>query len=80
MADVTSQEIKEHRILAKKVQDQFENDINLLPINPDLEGPPPDFGERLSDKIAEFGGKLDIHYYFLHCAHRVDGLKYYYAS
>jgi uncharacterized membrane protein len=56
VADITSQEIKQHRILAKKVQYRFENDINLQPINPDLEGAPPTFGERLSDKIAEFGG------------------------
>ena len=56
VADITSQEIKQHRILAKKVQDRFETDVTLQPINPDLEGPPPNFGERLSDKIAEFGG------------------------
>lgn len=56
VADITSQEIKQHRALAKKVQDQFENDVNLRPINPDVEETPPTYGERLSDKIAEFGG------------------------
>lgn len=56
IADVTSTEIKQHQVLAKKVQDRFENDVTLQAINPDLEGPPPTYGERLSDKIAEFGG------------------------
>jgi len=56
VADMTSNEVKEHQILANRVEQRFAKDANLQPINPDLNGPTPTFGERLSDKIAEFGG------------------------
>jgi uncharacterized membrane protein len=56
IANVTSEEIKEHQLLAKKIQDRFQFDETLRPINPDLEVRPPSFGERVSDKIADFGG------------------------
>jgi uncharacterized membrane protein len=56
IASITSDEIKEHQLLAKRVQERFENEDALQPITPDLEGPPANFGERLSDRIAAFGG------------------------
>jgi uncharacterized membrane protein len=56
IANITSEEIKEHQLLAKKVQARYQNEDILKPINADLEGTPPTFGERTSDKIAAFGG------------------------
>ena len=56
VADMTSTEVKEHQVLVKRVEERFAKDANLQPINPDLNAPAPTFGERLSDKIASFGG------------------------
>lgn len=56
IASITSEEIKEHQALAKKVQGRFQNDEALRPINPNLGNKELTFGERVSDRIAAFGG------------------------
>jgi|SRR6185437_368670 len=56
IANLTSEEVKAHQVLAKKVEERYKNEDILKPLSPDLDGPPPSFGERMADKIADFGG------------------------
>ena len=42
--------------LAKKIQEKFEKDVALKPIPPPDEDKPLTYGQRLADKIADFGG------------------------
>ncbi len=56
IANITSEEVKAHQALAKKVHERFENEDILKPINPDLQTQDETLGERLADKIADFGG------------------------
>jgi uncharacterized membrane protein len=56
ISEVASQELKEHQVLVKKVQDRFVRDDTLRPIRHSEQDERLNFGERLADKIAEFGG------------------------
>lgn len=56
IANLTAEEIKDHQNLAQKIQERYETDVLLKPIMPDIEDQVPSFGNRLADKIADFGG------------------------
>ncbi len=57
VASLTAEETKAHDVLMHDVNKQYELDETLQPINPrTAEDKQLSFGERLSDKIADFGG------------------------
>ncbi|MBL7683020.1 MAG: DUF1003 domain-containing protein [Flavipsychrobacter sp.] len=56
VANLTAQETKAHEVLMENVQQQYELDETLQPIDAHLKEKPITFGERLSDRIADFGG------------------------
>lgn len=65
VANLTSEEVKAHQLLAKKVEERFEKEEVLKPINPDLNPPIPTFGEKMADRIADFGGSWTFIIIFL---------------
>lgn len=56
VASLTAEETKAHDALMHDVSKQYEHDETLQPIKTKMEEKEPSFGERLSDKIADFGG------------------------
>src|SRR6185437_16120041 len=56
IANLTSEEVKAHQALAKKVEERFEKEDILKPLIPDLDGPKLSFGDRMADRLANFGG------------------------
>jgi uncharacterized membrane protein len=56
IADMTATEAKEHLQLTNRVQQKFAKDQTLQPLLDDTEQEKLSFGDRLADKIAEFGG------------------------
>lgn len=56
IAKLTEEEIKARKELLEGQREKYETDKRLQPINPDLDEEQFTFGERLADKIAEFGG------------------------
>lgn len=56
IADVAAQEVKEHQLLTERVKERFASDETLRPIRHEQETEKLSFGNRLADKIAEFGG------------------------
>lgn len=65
VATLTAEEIRSHQALALKVQERYDNDEVLKPINPNIEPVAPTFGERLADRIADFGGSWKFIIIFL---------------
>lgn len=65
VATLTAEEIRSHQALALKVQERYDNDEVLKPINPNMDPIAPTFGERLADKIADFGGSWKFIIIFL---------------
>lgn len=65
VANLVSSEVKDHQQLARKVQERYEKEAVLQPINPDLEPPVSTLGERMADKIADFGGSWKFIIIFL---------------
>lgn len=53
---VSAEEAKAHEALAEKVQRRYESDETLQPLPKDVEKGALSFGEKLADKIADFGG------------------------
>lgn len=62
---VVSDEVNAHMELAKKIQEKFEKDVALKPIPPPDEDKPLTYGQRLADKIADFGGSWKFILIFL---------------
>ena len=56
VASKTAEEIKAHKELADKVHQQFAEDDALKPLDMLVEDKPLTFGERMADRIADFGG------------------------
>jgi uncharacterized membrane protein len=65
IASLTTQDIKSNEELEERVRHQFERDKTLIPINPDLEPVPLTYGQKLADKIADFGGSWPFIIIFL---------------
>lgn len=65
IASLTTQDIKLNEELEERVRHQFERDKTLIPINPDLEPVPLTYGQKLADKIADFGGSWPFIIIFL---------------
>jgi hypothetical protein len=56
VANLTAEETKAHSALMHNVSKQYEEDKTLQPIEARTDDKQLSFGERLSDKIADFGG------------------------
>lgn len=62
---LTNEDTEANNQLAARVKNQYEKDTTLIPVNPDVAPRPLSFGERLSDKIADFGGSWPFIIIFL---------------
>lgn len=68
IAELTIQDTKANAELTEHVKNQFEQDSTLvLPVHPDLEHASLSFGQRVADKIADFGGSWTFIIIFLAC-------------
>lgn len=56
VANLTAEETKAHTELVERIQQQYKEDDALSPIPPKEDNKELTFGERLSDRIADFGG------------------------
>jgi len=62
---LTDEDMHANNELAQKVKDQYEQDATLTPLNPDLGPAPLTYGQRLADRIADFGGSWPFIILFL---------------
>jgi uncharacterized membrane protein len=56
VANLTAEETKAHNALVERIKQQYKDDDALSPIPPKEDTKELTFGERLSDRIADFGG------------------------
>lgn len=65
IASVAAQEIKEHRDLSDSMEDRFRTDATLQPLTFNDAEEKLSFGQRLADRIADFGGSWPFIIIFL---------------
>jgi uncharacterized membrane protein len=53
---LSTEELRAHSSLVQRVHQQYKNDETLKPIKARLEEGPTTFGQRMADRIADFGG------------------------
>ena len=65
IASVAAQEIKEHQSLNDSIESKFRTDESLQPIEFQKDEEQLSFGQRLADRIADFGGSWPFIIFFL---------------
>jgi uncharacterized membrane protein len=62
---LSKEEVKAHSSLVQRVHSQYKNDETLKPIKTSLDDAPSNYGQRMADRIADFGGSWKFIIIFL---------------